>query len=65
MADAEAKAFKFTNKELSNRREKLGEIFRGIKGGEFKNNASDATCPSCPAFFVCGAVPSGVLCKKF
>ncbi len=65
LADAEAKAFKFTNKELSNRREKLGEIFRGIKGGEFKNNASDATCPSCPAFFVCGAVPSGVLCKKF
>ncbi|MNJ31913.1 ATP-dependent DNA helicase PcrA [compost metagenome] len=65
LADADTKSFKFTNRELSNRKEKLGEIFRGIKSGQFQTNASDATCPSCPAFFVCGAVPAGVLSKKF
>lgn len=65
LADAESKALTLTPRELSNRQEKLGEILRGIRGGQFRTDASDATCPNCPAFFVCGAVPPGTLSKKF
>lgn len=65
LADAESKPLKLSPKELSNRQEKLGTIFRGIRGGQFRTNASDATCPNCPAFFVCGAVPPGTLSKQF
>ncbi|MDH1055978.1 UvrD-helicase domain-containing protein [Aquipseudomonas alcaligenes] len=65
LADAESKPLKLSTKELSNRQEKLGEIFRGIRGGQFRTNTSDATCPNCPAFFVCGAVPPGTLSKQF
>lgn len=65
LADAESKALTLTPRELSNRQEKLGEILRGIRGGQFRTDASDATCPNCPAFFVCGAVPPGTLSKQF
>jgi hypothetical protein len=36
-----------------------------IRGGKFRAEASDMTCPNCPAFFVCGALPSGTLAKAF
>jgi hypothetical protein len=65
LADAESKPLTLTPRELSNRQDKLGEIFRGIRGGQFRADASDATCPNCPAFFVCGAVPPGTLSKQF
>ncbi|OEZ83249.1 ATP-dependent DNA helicase PcrA [Janthinobacterium sp. HH104] len=65
LADSESKPLTLSPKELSNRQGKLGDIFRGIRDGEFKTNPSDTTCPSCPAFFVCGGVPSGTLSKNF
>ena len=65
LADAEAKPLTLTTRELSNRRDKLGEIFQGIRAGQFKTEPSDAICPNCPAFFVCGAVPPGTLEKNF
>jgi hypothetical protein len=46
-------------RELSNRQVKLGNILRDIRSGNFRAEASDMTCPNCPAFFVCGAVPPG------
>lgn len=65
LADAESKPLKLTPRELSNRRVKIAEIFREIRGGQFRTNTSDATCPNCPAFFVCGEVPAGTLSKLF
>ena len=65
LADAEAKPLVLSAKELSNRQVKLGNILRDIQGGNFRAEASDMTCPNCPAFFVCGAVPPGTLVKAF
>ena len=65
LADAESKPLTFSPKELSNRKDKLEDIFRGIRTGQFKTDASDTICPNCPAFFVCGAVPPGTLSKSF
>ena len=65
LADAEAKPLVLSAKELSNRQVKLGNILRDIRGGNFRAEASDMTCPNCPAFFVCGAVPPGTLEKAF
>lgn len=65
LADAESKPLTLSAKELNNRQGKLGDIFRGIRDGQFKAKVSDATCPNCPAFFVCGAVPPGTLFKNF
>jgi superfamily I DNA/RNA helicase/Zn-dependent peptidase ImmA (M78 family) len=65
LADAEAKPLVLSAKELSNRQVKLGNILRDIRGGTFRAEASDMTCPNCPAFFVCGAVPQGTLVKAF
>jgi len=65
LADSESKPLTLSAKELANRQEKLGDIFRGIREGEFKTNPSDTSCPNCPAFFVCGGVPPGTLSKNF
>ena len=65
LADAEAKPVALSPKELSNRQVKLGRILSDIRGGSFRAEASDLTCPNCPAFFVCGAVPQGTLVKTF
>lgn len=65
LADAEAKPLVLSAKELSNRQAKLGNILRDIRGGNFRAEASDMTCPNCPAFFVCGGVPPGILEKAF
>lgn len=65
LADAESKPLKLTPRELSNRQVKIVDIFREIRGGQFRTSASDATCPNCPALFVCGEVPAGTLSKFF
>jgi superfamily I DNA/RNA helicase/Zn-dependent peptidase ImmA (M78 family) len=65
LADAESKPLTLSARELSNRQGKLGDIFRGIRDGQFKAKVSDTICPNCPAFFVCGAVPPGTLSKNF
>lgn len=65
LADAEAKQLVLTPKELTNRHVKLGGILGDIRAGNFRAQASDMTCPNCPAFFVCGAVPRGTLLKSF
>jgi len=65
LADAEATPLVLSAKVLSNQQLKLGNILRDISGGNFRAKASDMTCPNCPAFFVCGAVPPGTLSKNF
>lgn len=65
LADAASRPLSITPKVLGNRQETLGDIFRGIRAGQFKTAVSERTCPNCPAFFVCGAVPAGTLSKNF
>jgi len=65
LADAEVKPVVLSAKELSNRQLKLGGILSDIRGGSFRAETSDMTCPNCPALFVCGAVPHGTLVKTF
>lgn len=65
LADADTKHLVLSAKELGTREGKLVGILRGIRGGSFRAETSDMTCPNCPAFFVCGAVPAGTLVKAF
>jgi superfamily I DNA/RNA helicase len=65
LADAEAKPLVLSARGLSGRQAKLGNILRDIRSGTFPAEASDMTCPNCPAFFVCGALPQGTLVKAF
>lgn len=65
LADADTKPLTLSTKELSNRQIKLENILRDIRGGTFRAEVSDMTCPNCPAFFVCGALPPGTLSKNF
>jgi len=51
--------------QLENRRVKIDKAFTDIRLGKFPAEPSTQTCPRCPAFFVCGPVPKGVLQKKF
>jgi hypothetical protein len=69
LADAEAKPLVLSARELSGRQAKLGKSCATSAVEPFRAEASDMTCPNCPAFFVCGAVPPGTsgegLLKKF
>jgi len=65
LADANTKHLALSAKELGTRESKLVGILRDIRGGSFRAETSDMTCPNCPAFFVCGAVPAGTLVKTF
>lgn len=65
LADGATKPLNLSVKELSSGPDRLGEIFHSVRSGWFRTEVSDATCPSCPAFFVCGAVPQGTLTKSF
>ncbi|MDB5575340.1 MAG: UvrD/REP helicase [Bradyrhizobium sp.] len=50
---------------LRNRQKTLSGMLAGIRAGTFPPKRSERTCPNCPAFFVCGEIPSGPLPKKF
>lgn len=65
LADTDTKHLALSAKELGTREGKLIGILRDIRRGSFSAVTSDMTCPSCPAFFVCGAVPAGTLVKAF
>ena len=65
LADGEVRVLGLDNKKLANRRKKLVDFMEGIKSGDFPLKKSEFTCPNCPAFFVCGALPAGQFRKKF
>ena len=54
-----------SDRKLASGRQTLADTLVQIRRGEFPTNPSERTCPGCPAFFVCGSTPSGVLKKKF
>jgi hypothetical protein len=65
LADEAVTGLELSNKEISNRQEKLAEVLEKVRNGQFPTKASDFTCPKCPAFFICGPLPDGVLVKNF
>lgn len=50
-----------TTQKLENRREASDTILKQIKTGCFPVEIDAVTCPRCPHFFVCAAVPKGPL----
>ena len=65
LADEAVTTLKLSKTEISNRHEKLAEVLEKVRNGRFPTKASDFTCPKCPAFFICGPLPDGVLVKNF
>ena len=59
-----AVAIAFDARALGNRREKLAATLAGIGAGRFEPERSEWTCPTCPAFFICGPVADGALQKN-
>lgn len=51
-------------KELKNREDKLSSVMQAIRNGQFPTESSRFSCPACPAFFICGPVPKGILNKS-
>ncbi|MES9995736.1 UvrD-helicase domain-containing protein [Desulfovibrio aminophilus] len=65
LSDRESHPISLSTKKLQNRQDKLIQFLQDIREGRFPADASLYTCPSCPAFFVCGPTPDGPLKKKF
>jgi hypothetical protein len=65
LADNKVYPLDFKPKALNNFEDKLREIFIRIRGGDFKIADSAFSCPNCPALFICGRVPTGIIKKNF
>lgn len=65
LSDGKVTPLLLSKKELEGRREKLSQFMSDIRRGLFPPNPSSRTCPGCPAFFICGPTPAGILAKKF
>lgn len=65
LSDQKTEPLVMSSTKLENRKVKLADFLKGIRLGQFPAKPSSRTCPSCPAFFVCGPTPQGVLQKKF
>jgi DNA helicase II / ATP-dependent DNA helicase PcrA len=50
-----------TEKKISNKRAKSGVMLDDIAAGQFPPKVSSRTCPKCPHFFLCDAMPRGDL----
>ncbi|MFZ5610271.1 MAG: UvrD-helicase domain-containing protein [Pseudomonadota bacterium] len=47
--------------KLGNRQKKSDTMLGGIASGEFPPEVDSVTCPRCPHFFICSAMPTGTL----
>jgi superfamily I DNA/RNA helicase len=65
LSDDAAERLALEGKPLETRLSKLAASVAAILAGEFPTDPSTRTCPKCPAFFTCGAVPEGRLEKNF
>ena len=65
LSDQSVQTVSLSAKELQNRHGKLESFLNDIRAGRFPTKPSARTCPGCPAFFICGPIPSGVLQKNF
>ena len=64
LSDAKVTPVAFTPRVIANRRASIDEMAAAVRAGLFPP-VKTITCPRCPAFFICGAVPAGPLTKKF
>jgi hypothetical protein len=64
LADQTTRPVSLSDREVKNREERMVGILDEIRRGRFPAEPSPRTCPGCPAFFICGPVPSGALRKK-
>jgi len=65
LSDQKIEPLSMTATKLENRKAKLDNALDDIRSGKFPPEPSIRSCPGCPAFFVCGPVPKGVLQKTF
>ena len=65
LSDQKAEPVELSATELLNRQKKLSEYLQAIRKGQFPAEPSTRVCPSCPAFFICGPTPEGVLTRTF
>jgi superfamily I DNA/RNA helicase len=61
LSDRAVTPLSLSAKVLGNRQQTLSDHLAAIRAGAFKAVPSERTCPSCPAFFVCGPVSAGTL----
>jgi len=65
LSDESAQQLDMSERVLKNRSDTLAGLLKEIRAGNFPPDPSPRVCPRCPAFFICGPTPSGVLRKKF
>jgi len=63
LSDGKVSDVSLTAQRLHNKQVKLEAVGEVIRAGEYPAKPS-ITCPRCPAYFVCGALPEGTLRKK-
>lgn len=63
LSDEKVTPVQMTAQILRNRQDSISKMIAAVKAGYFPLEET-ITCPQCPAFFVCGNLPSGPLLKK-
>jgi CRISPR/Cas system-associated exonuclease Cas4 (RecB family) len=53
-----------TERKLKTRSEKVQEIVRRVRAGDFPVKEEARACPRCPSFFICGDLPAGAITIK-
>ena len=53
----ESKPIPMKDTAIRNRLKKYDDALAGIRGGQFAARPNDRTCPRCPQYFICSAVP--------
>lgn len=63
LSDGMVSTLDLSAQKLRNRQQSISEAFSAVDAGEFPPSPKNPSiaCPSCPALFVCGAVPAGPL----
>lgn len=63
LSDGVVSALDLSDKKLRNRQQSISAAFSAVVAGDFPPSPKNPSfsCPSCPALFVCGAVPAGPL----
>lgn len=65
LSDETTATIEMTPRVLQNRHQKVAEYLVRIRAGRFPAETSARRCPNCPAFFICGPTPQGVLRRSF
>jgi hypothetical protein len=64
LADENVVPVDITDKQFASGSTKVSDMVAQVRAGQFPAEPSDRSCPGCPAFFVCGVLPSGRLLMR-